>query len=254
MKHIAELPLGGFITDNYHHEFIESMIKERDAAILAVAGNKAIISGVVVSGVPAAATTGIVVYNGKLYTFLPGEVQTEVTTKRIAIDRPNASGIDAAAYYQDVIEFGNDGLETFPFAELKRVKTLQEIILDDSLVNVVPEWDSITGKPAFLTRKMLGTIILGDVPDASVSHSGDISTSSIIETDGNDQHLRITFPTVGTSSYIPNVAIDSKSADFNKDNDVIWSIKSRTATTLDILLRDVSGAVQNINIIVQIIV
>ena len=252
MKHIADLAVGGFITDNYHHEWIEAMIKQRDASILALAGDNAIVSGVEISG--STATAGVVVYNGKIYTFLSGTVQTEVTTKRVATDRPNASGIPAAAYYEDIIEFGDDGLETFNFSELTRIKNLQELATDENLVNVVPTWASITGKPSFLTKKMFGTIILGDVPDASVSHSGDISTSSIIETDGNDQHLRITFPTVGTSSYIPNVAIDSKSADFDNDNDVIWSIKSRTATTLDILLRDVSGAVQNINIIVQIIV
>tara|TARA_R110002096_G_scaffold301316_1_gene496184 strand:- start:1272 stop:2042 length:771 start_codon:yes stop_codon:yes gene_type:complete len=120
MKHIAELALGGFITDNFHHEWIDSMMKQRDSSILSLVKDKTILTGVLISGNPSIATDGVVVYNGKIYSFIGGEVQTEVTIKRVATDRPNANGIPAAAYYEDVIEFGNDGIETFNFSELKR--------------------------------------------------------------------------------------------------------------------------------------
>ncbi|MEE9408116.1 MAG: hypothetical protein V3V28_08585 [Polaribacter sp.] len=118
MKHIAEIAVGGFIVDNEYHKTIGEMIAQRDVAILSLVGNKAIISGVTVDA--ANHTNGIITYNGKIYSFVGGVTQATVTTKRVAIDRPNESQVDAPAYYEDIIAFGDDGLETFPFSDLNR--------------------------------------------------------------------------------------------------------------------------------------
>jgi hypothetical protein len=121
MKHIADIQPGGFIVDNEYHKAIGEMLQERDAAILALAGDKAIISGVEADG--ANTTAGVVTFNGKIYRFVAGETAANVITKRIAIDRPNASQIDAPAFYEDVIEFGDTpdtGFDSFPFSDLKR--------------------------------------------------------------------------------------------------------------------------------------
>jgi microcystin-dependent protein len=118
MKHIADIQPGGFIVDNEYHKTIGEMLQERDAAILALAGDKAIISGVEADG--ANTTAGVVTFNGKIYRFIAGLTAVNVTTKRIAIDRPNASQINAPAFYEDVMEFGTDGFETFEFSDLHR--------------------------------------------------------------------------------------------------------------------------------------
>lgn len=255
MKHIADIQPGGFIVDNEYHLSIGEMINQRDATILAIAGDKAIISGVELDG--GNHTAGVVTYNGKIYSFIAGATQTQVTTKKIALDRPNANQVDAPAFYEDVIEFGSDGLETFDFAELTRVKNLQEIITDASLVNVVPAWTAITGKPAFLSQKLYGKVTVGDVADSgntSVSVSGDITSAQVLAVTNDDHRIKINFASVGTSSYVPNVVLVSLDSDFDADNDVIYTVKNILSSSFEILLREVSSNVQNLQIAIQIIV
>jgi hypothetical protein len=155
MKHIADIQPGGFIVDNEYHLSIGEMINERDATILALAGNKAIISGVQVDG--SNHTAGVVTYNGKLYTFIAGVTQTQVTTKKVALDRPNANQVDAPAFYEDVIEFGTDGFETFAFSELVRyypsITRLKEIkIIGRNITNA-----ELAGTGWFLANGANGT-------------------------------------------------------------------------------------------------
>lgn len=155
MKHIADIQPGGFIVDNEYHVSIGEMIKERDAAILALAGDNAIISGVQVSG--SNHTAGVVAYNGKLYSFIAGVTQTSVTTKKVALDRPNANQVDAPAFYKDVIEFGNDGFETFNFSDLVRyypsITKIKEIkIIGRNITNA-----ELTGTGWFLANGANGT-------------------------------------------------------------------------------------------------
>jgi microcystin-dependent protein len=160
MKHLAELAVGGFITDNYHHEWNEAALKERDAAIIAIAGDKTIITGVIVDS--GNATAGVVTYNGKLYTFLPGALQATVTTKRVATDRPNAVGIPAAAYYEDIIEFGDDGLETFDFADLKRYYNNQPETKEIKIIGRNITNEELAGSGWFLANGANGTDNLVD--------------------------------------------------------------------------------------------
>lgn len=256
MKHIAELAVGGFITDNFHHHWVRDMIKQRDTAILAIAGDKAIINGVEISGDPEVASDGFVTYNGKIYSFVGGVKQATVTVKRNATDRPNSSGIQSAAYYEDTMQFGNDGLETFNFSELKRVKNLQEILLDETLVNTAPAWDDITGKPSFLNRVIYGTVTFGDIGSASTSPvTGDIiSVTKLNEDNGTDSRFQINFASIGTSNYIPTVILESLSANYDLDNDVIVSYKNITATSFQLLLREMATITQNIMARIQIVV
>jgi hypothetical protein len=155
MKHIADIQPGGFIVDNEYHLSIGEMINQRDAAIIALAGDKAIISGVLVAG--ASHTAGVVTYNGKLYSFAAGTTQATVTIKKVALDRPNANQVDAPAFYEDIIEFGNDGFATFNFSDLKRYYVNQprskEIkILGENITNA-----QLAGTGWFLANGANGT-------------------------------------------------------------------------------------------------
>lgn len=255
MKHIAEIEPGGFITDNFHHHWVRDMIKQRDTAILAIAGDKAIITGVEISGDPEVASSGFVTYNGKIYSFIAGLKQATVTVKRDATDRPNASGIPSAAYYEDIMTFGDDGLETFDFSDLKRVKNLQQILLDETLVNTAPAWDDITDKPTFLMRKVFGKISVGDIGVTSVpSFSGNILSAVMLNNDGDDMRFKVTFDSVGTTNYMPMLQLVSKSANYETDNDVFAMAKNITETSFEILVREVQPINQNLDILIQIIV
>lgn len=64
---------------------------------------------------------------------------------------------------------------------------------------------------------------------------------------GSDVMRTVSLPyDVGTSEYRVEGHFLSKSANFNKDNDVIWSIKDPTSASYKLLLREVSGETQNI--------
>jgi len=228
MKHIAELAVGGFITDNYHHEWIEEMVKQRDASIVSFAGNKKIISGVVVSGDPEVATDGIVVYNGKVYSFVGGAVQTTVTIKRIATDRPNADGIPAAAYYEDIIEFGDDGLETFDFDELKRYYRNQPILKEIKEVAGNITNTDLAGTGWFVADGTNGTDDLRSLFIVGYN-SADVDYDAIGKTGGEKKHTL-------TKTELPNVTIDldlpaaSHTGDETDGNGGDGSAKSVTKT------------------------
>ena len=138
MKHIADIQPGGFIVDNEYHTTIGEMLKERDSAIIGIAGNKTIISGVTADGLNT--IDGIVTYNGKIYRFVGGVTSANVTTRRVADDRPNASQIDAPAFYEDVMEFGDDGLDTFAFAAGSAFRVTFRITLLRTALKLLPAY------------------------------------------------------------------------------------------------------------------
>jgi microcystin-dependent protein len=160
MKHIADIQPGGFIVDNEYHKTIGEMLQERDAAILALAGNKAIISGVEADG--ANTTDGMVTFNGKIYRFIGGATASDITTKRIAIDRPNASQINAPAFYEDVIEFGTDGFDTFPLADLRRYYPNNTQIKEIKILGRNVTNEELAGTGWFLANGQNGTDNLVD--------------------------------------------------------------------------------------------
>jgi hypothetical protein len=64
---------------------------------------------------------------------------------------------------------------------------------------------------------------------------------------GSDVIKTIIIPNVGTSNYYVIGSLQSKSANFDNDNDVIWSFKDPTSTSFKIALREVAGQVQNLD-------
>lgn len=118
MKHIDDLMHGGVITDPVWLHTIRDMVKQRDSILASLVNNKTIVKGVV--NTKGVVSSGIVVYNGKPYTFKGGNLQDNVTIKKIETKRPNASQNPAPFSYEDVMQFGNDGTDTFAFSELKR--------------------------------------------------------------------------------------------------------------------------------------
>jgi len=52
---------------------------------------------------------------------------------------------------------------------------------------------------------------------------------------------------LGTANYIVLGSLVGVSTNYNDDNDVIWSIREKTATSFKLALREVSAATQNLS-------
>ena len=70
---------------------------------------------------------------------------------------------------------------------------------------------------------------------------------SIGDVNGTDIVRTIIIPNVGTSNYYVIGSLQSKSVNFDADNDVFWQFKDPTSTSFKITLREVSSNVQNLD-------
>lgn len=163
MKHIADIQPGGFLVDNQYHKEVGAMIAQRDVLIYNLTGDKCIISGALETS-QNNYSEGFVTFNGKVYRFLGGAFNANISLKRIEHQRPNASQVLAPAFYEDVISFGNDGTNTFPFSELKRVDSLSNLILakanevqNDELQKAVKLVDLLLRIPSTEKRGLIRT-------------------------------------------------------------------------------------------------
>lgn len=73
------------------------------------------------------------------------------------------------------------------------------------------------------------------------------ATYVVGDVSGTDVTKTVMFSDLGTSNYIVTGSLISKSANFDSDNDVIWSIKNKTSNSFQLLLREVSGQGQNLD-------
>jgi hypothetical protein len=72
-------------------------------------------------------------------------------------------------------------------------------------------------------------------------------TFAIGDVIGTDDIRTVTFASVGTSNYMVNGCLISKSTNYNDDNDVFFQIREKTATSFKICLREVTGNTQNLD-------
>jgi hypothetical protein len=72
-----------------------------------------------------------------------------------------------------------------------------------------------------------------------VYNLGDVNGTDVIKT--------VIIPNVGTSNYYVIGSLQSKSANFDTDNDVMWMFKDPTSTSFKIALREVAGQTQNLD-------
>ncbi len=61
-----------------------------------------------------------------------------------------------------------------------------------------------------------------------------------------DTMMNITFASVGTSNYMVVGSLVSLGANYDNDNDVVWTIKNKTSTGFSILLRELGNITQNL--------
>lgn len=120
----------------------------------------------------------------------------------------------------DPVEGGSGGISNQQAKQLgNRTKWLYDAIA------VINAWIANTKFLLFLRK---GTYTIGDAI-------------------GDDSIRTITFASVGTSNYMVNGCLVSKSTDYNDDNDVIWMVREKTSTSFKLCLKEVAGEAQNLD-------
>jgi hypothetical protein len=64
---------------------------------------------------------------------------------------------------------------------------------------------------------------------------------------GTDSVRTVSFADIGTSNYIVTGSFVSNSVNYDFDNDVFPTIKNKTSTSFQLLLREVAGVTQNLD-------
>lgn len=241
--------------------FIQHAWSEPLNALAQLAGNKVIVSGMVTTG--NTTTAGFICFEGSIYPFEGGINQNtvtlikEVVSSTYDVDLDNDGQQDVLPQYETkYFRFGTGGEITFPFSQLKRLKTIKElseftlpdgVVVDpnyipltqtliDSLRNVQADWNMTTAandsyiknKPNLFKPLRIGTSLLGDFPNAI------------------DQKRIINFPNVGTSDYMVVGSLVSAGGTWSDNNDVIWSIGAKTNNSFELLGREVWSGIQNV--------
>jgi len=215
-----------------------------------IAGNFSIISGCEVTGVTAA--DGFVYINGELLPFVGGTVGANVKIVEVVTAKEFEDLNTRDVIYERHATFGIAAV-SYPWADFKRpipTKDLAELfagiaetfatIIDkldtidrDAKVQEPTDWNATSGVTQLLNKPDISSPFL---------YKG----SAPVGNPAGDATLAVTFPTVGTASYVVVGSLVSLGADYDQDNDVVWTIKNQTATGFSLLLREVAAAAQDL--------
>lgn len=132
-KHI-NVAATGFPGTNHTWRFIQEAFAEPLEAVARLCGDKVILSGVV--NTAGTVSNGYVSYQGRILPFVGGALQATVTlveeienaTYDVDTDNDGVGDI-LPTYKTSYIRFGSDGTASFPFSDLKPLKTIK--ILSD---------------------------------------------------------------------------------------------------------------------------
>ena len=256
MKKLDTMQEGGYPFDDVSIAYLQKMHDDRDDFIVSVFGDNTIVKGAEFDVQANLVSDGLITVGGKLYHFVGGVPNGTISKKVIETKRYYEDGNEKKAFLNEFYEFG-EGDDSINFSDLKRIKNLQELAQDETLVNTPPTWDEIKDKPTFLAKKIFGTITVGDLDGETrnLTVSGNLVSAAILsDSSTNDVRIQVNFPTVGTTNYVPIAQVVSMSSNFNNDNDIVLSVKNKTSTSLQILLRDTAANPNNINVEIQIVV
>jgi len=145
MNRIDFSNLGGNPMDEQSFDFMQTAYSEPLAAIAALCGNKVIVSGMVIVG--ANISDGWISYNGELIKFLGGPLSAGVVVQETATYSPVFQ--DTTVHdveFQKVATCGAPA--TFPFSDLVRLSTLQNMwlsgdvkLLQQTMAYIVANFD-----------------------------------------------------------------------------------------------------------------
>lgn len=120
MKNLLPVLAGGYPFDDVSVAFIQSMFNERDAFIYAVFGDKKKVSGMIENQQTNIVSDGLLTYNGKLYHFVGGAKQGQVSLKKNKTQRQFEDQGVKDAFIEEYFSFDNTGTDVLDFSELTR--------------------------------------------------------------------------------------------------------------------------------------
>jgi len=233
-------------------DFLQTSYRDAISAIAKALGTRVIVTGVTDQG--STYSDGWVIIDGELMPFAGGLKTARVIIEDVTGTEVFADGTTQTVYYTRRAKLGVTG--GFAFTDFIRIDTMSAI--SQGLKNLVTAhnslqsafnththtWAQITGKPttfAPAAHRHVWSEIDNKPAMATVLAKGVFYVGNI----GKDNFYTINFPNVGTTNYLVLGHLESLAGE-NNDNDVFWMIKSRTASSFRLLLKEVSGDDQNL--------
>jgi hypothetical protein len=261
----------GLPVTNATWRFIQDAWYEPLRALALMAGDKTILSGVVVTGQNV--SDGFVTVNGEILPFVGGQLQTNCSIVEVVESAPydadanNDNQLDILPIYRTrTVVFGTGGQTPFPFADLTPLKTISELsgyleftqamlnklngIEAGAQVNVPQvqaDWTVVNpASLAFIKNKPNFAQILHQ----GISYIGDII--------GADQLKFIYFPDVGTTNYQVFITVESLSNSntqagvtlpgWNWDNDFSFVVVNKGSDNFQLGFREYSSNIQDLQV------
>lgn len=222
---------GGFPATQFMTDFMQKSYREAFAALAALIGNKVVVQGMAEVG--GAVTSGWISYNGELIEFIGGPLGA---TPFIVISEASASrlfqdGSTNDVYFTKTASIG-DGAGTFPYADLKRIDTLQATF--QSLADLITafnihahNYDDIVGKPLYY------------ISHKASFNIGDVNVA--------DKTLTIDIPDQTVSDYFVLGTLIGNDNNWNNNNDIFPPIVyDKQIDSFKIALHESTSVVQNI--------
>jgi hypothetical protein len=227
-KRIDYSNLGGFPLTQDTLKFMQDSYRPALGVMALLAGNKTILSGVIVNG--SNVSDGWISYNGELIPFIGGGIAADVVIDEVGTAVTFQDNNQRTVYFTKTARCGAPG--TFPLSDLQQLPTL--ISFFNQYLQHTHSWQSITNKPAgYITY--VGSINIGDVGGSA---PGGISA--------NDSIITVNIPDQGDANYTVGGSLVGQSSDLNTDNDVLWIVGAQMSSSFKLALREVSPNTQNL--------
>ncbi|THU36925.1 hypothetical protein FAM09_18350 [Niastella caeni] len=254
-KRIDFTKLEGLATYQDTLDFLQTSYREAISAVAKAFGSKVIVTGITDQG--ATYSDGWVVIDGELMPFAGGLKSDRIVVEELTDTEVFSDGSIQTVYYTKRAKLGITG--GFALADFIRVDTMSAISV--SLKNLITahnnlqaafgshthSWNQITDKPATFTpswhqhdwNDVINKPSLLTVLYKGSWHIGDFGG-------GSDGNWLIPIPNVNTNNYLVAGSLLSIGSNWDNDNDVMWMVRNKQSTFFELLLRQVSGNLQNL--------
>ncbi len=138
-------------------------------------------------------------------------------------------------------------------AEVNAGSSTNTIVSPQTFTNVT---NNVAVTSIFYKR---GKVILGNAIGNpgnqfdSLSVTGEYTSCTVAQTSGPDLLITLNFTDIGTTNYQPVITIVGKSSNFDLDNDVITSCRNLASSSVQIALRELAAATQNVDLMVSLL-
>ena len=237
-------------------DFLQTSYREAISAVAKAFGSKVIVTGLTDQGT--SYSDGWVIIEGELMPCTGGLKTTRILVDDTFDTELFNDGSSQPVYYTKRAKLGIAG--GYALTDFIRVDTISALSVGlknlttahnslQAIFNThTHSWNQVTDKPATFTpsaHRHNWSEIDGK-PSSLVTalYRGSYSIGDITPT---DMIRTVTFTNVGTTNYFVVGSLLSTVADWNQDNGVLWTIRSKNTTYFQLLLHELGPATQNLN-------